>query len=60
MPASDHLATASYFDGRAKRARHDSERDRFLLIAEKYRALAKEASDRALDKVEKDRRADAP
>jgi hypothetical protein len=52
MDTPNHLAAALYFEDRAKRARQETERDRFLLVAQKYRALAKEASDQALDKVQ--------
>lgn len=35
----DYLATASYFDHRAEKARHDRDRERFRQVAAKYRAL---------------------
>jgi hypothetical protein len=35
---SDHLKTAEYFEGRAKRARDEDERVRFLAAAQRYRA----------------------
>jgi hypothetical protein len=47
MAARDYSATASYFEGRAKRARHESERERFLRMAQTYRELAADASDEA-------------
>ena len=52
MPQRDHLAIASYFERRAQRARLESERGRFLLVARKYRAMAKKASGRALNQVQ--------
>jgi len=52
MPQRDHLAIASYFERRAQRTRLESERERFLLVARKYRAMAKEASGRALNQVQ--------
>jgi hypothetical protein len=37
---TDYLKTAEYFEGRAERARHEDERFRFLVAAQKYRAKA--------------------
>jgi hypothetical protein len=47
LDGKGYLAAASYFDHRAKRARHEGDRERFLRTAAKYRALAKDASDSA-------------
>jgi hypothetical protein len=47
MAARNYSATASYFEGRAKRARHESERERFLRVAQTYRELAADATDDA-------------
>jgi hypothetical protein len=35
-----YIKTAEYFEGRAKRARHEDERVRFLAAAQKYRDKA--------------------
>jgi len=43
----DYLATASYFDHRASKARHQGDRERFLRAAARYRALAEKASETA-------------
>jgi hypothetical protein len=54
MRKLDHLAKATYFEGRAKRAKYGQERKRFRLIAEKYRALAK--ADSPAEKLESQKR----
>jgi hypothetical protein len=45
LDSRGYLAAASYFDHRAKRARHEGERERFLCAAARCRALAKDASE---------------
>jgi hypothetical protein len=37
---ADYRQTALYFEDRAKRARHEDDRVRFLAVAQKYRAMA--------------------
>jgi hypothetical protein len=44
---TNHLKTAEYFEGRAKRARHENDRVRFLTVAQRYRDKALERQDRA-------------
>jgi hypothetical protein len=38
----DRIKTALYFEGRAKREKHEAERLRFMAVARKYRDLAAE------------------
>jgi hypothetical protein len=40
--SQSHLKAAEYFDGRAKRARSEQDRTRFLGVAKKYREMASE------------------
>ena len=49
---TNHLKTAEYFEGRAKRARHKDDRVRFLVVAQRYRAKAIEGQGRATKAVQ--------